>query len=353
MAINEEQSLAAVKAIRAFSDNFYFQGHCMRKRKRKSADCRDAGNNANPNPVNHEINRARRALRAAALLPRARISDVSKALHTGDRTPLTLDIIEKLKECYPEATDIERVTIEPKPMVFLADRDAVARAIMSRSPSSHPGYAGLCFDILQHYCKWTYQAEDLDQPDPRWDVLVRLIFKIMSGNATELSTFLLDVVGAWFNKNAEKVGENVPLALRNLGIEESLMRISASLVFEIVLPPALQQKFLTDFDFGAGRRNGAEIFGRLATLFSQNGAIIAVFDIIKAFNNLRRLDIKNAVAAFNHPLLTAFVHLFSRDSKVSFACPLSGRTFGVWLKTGIHQGNPLSVFIFCLTIAFI
>jgi hypothetical protein len=132
------------------------------------------------------------------------------------------------------------------------------------------------------------------------------------------------------------------------------MRISASLVFEIVLPRALHQKFLTDFDFGAGRKSGAEIFGRLAALFSQNGAIVAVFDIIKAFNNLRRQDIKDAIAAFNHPLLTAFVHfMFSRDSKVTFACPITGQTFETWLKTGIHQGNPLSVFIFCLTIAFI
>lgn len=172
----------------------------------------------------------------------------------------------------------------------------------------------------------------------------------MSGNATALSSFLLDVVGAWFNKNAEKVGEDVSFALRNLGIEESLMRISAALVFETVLPSALQQKFLTEFDFGAGRKTGAEVFGRLAALFSQSGAIVAVFDIIKAFNNLRRQDIKDAVAAFNHPLLTAFVHfMFSRDSKVTFSCPITGQTFETWLKTGIHQGNPLSV---CIHILF-
>jgi ribonuclease HI len=351
-AIDDEQAMATVKALQAFRDNFYFQGHCIRRIKPKSADRRDAGNNLNPSPVDDEIIRARRALRAARMMPRARISDVSKALRTSERTPLSLDVIEKLKECYPVAAEDEKTFFEPKPIAFSADRDAVARAIMSRSPASHPGYAGLSFDILQHYCKWTYQAEDPDQPDPRWDVLVRLISKIMSGNATALSTFLLDVVGAWFDKNAEKAG--APFALRNLGIEESLMRISAALVFEIVLPQALQQRFLTEFDFGAGRKSGAEIFGRLASLFSQSGAPVAVFDIIKAFNNLRRRDILNAVAAFNHPLLTAFVHfMFSRDSKVTFTCPITGTTFHTWLTKGIHQGNPLSVFIFCLTIAFI
>ena len=96
------------------------------------------------------------------------------------------------------------------------------------------------------------------------------------------------------------------------------MRISAALVFETDLPRALQQHFLTDFDLGAGRPNGAVAFGRLAALFASMGAPIAVFDIIKAFNNLRRKDIMAAVAAFNHPLLSAFVHfMFSRDSKVT------------------------------------
>jgi hypothetical protein len=45
--------------------------------------------------------------------------------------------------------------------------------------------------------------------------------------------------------------------------------------------------------------------------------------------------------------------LFSKDSKASFTCPLSGRYFETWLTKGIHQGNPLSVFLFVLTIAFI
>lgn len=351
-AHSHDQASNTVRAIQAFRGNFYFQGHCIRRVKRKFADRRGAGCNLNPLPINEEINLARRALRAAALLPNSRIADVSKAFRTGERAPLSLDIIDKLKECCPEATEEERTIFEPRPINFKADRDAVARAIMSRSPSSHPGYAGLSFDILQHYCRWTYQAEDPDQPDPRWDTLVRLISKIMSRKATALADFLLDVVGAWFNKNAEKPG--ALFALRNLGIEESLMRISAALVFEIVLPPALHKQFLTDFDFGAGRKTGAEIFGRLASLFAQSGAPIAVFDIIKTSNNLRRRYIKAAIEAFGHPLLTAFVHfMFSRDSKVTFTCPITGQTFNTWLTKGIHQGNPLSVFIFCLTIAFI
>jgi hypothetical protein len=343
---SDDQASCSVKAIQAFRDNFYFQGQCIRRSRRKPLDRRDSGTNANAPPQNPEIDRARRALRAALLLPKARIADVSKALRTGERIPLSQDIIEKIRECYPQVDDDDAVTFEPKPIPFFTvDRDALGQVTMSRSPSSHPGFAGFSFDILQNYCRWTYLSEDPDTPGPRWDMLVKLVSKIMSGNAAALSDFLLDVVGAFFNKNADKIG--APFALRNLGIEESLMRISATLVFETVLPIALRDKFLTDFDLGAGRKTGAELFGRLAALFAKCGAPIAVFDIVKAFNNLRRRDIMAAVAAFNHPLLTAFVHfMFSRDSKVTFRCPLSGNSFVAWLTTGIHQGNPLSVFIF-------
>lgn len=122
----------------------------------------------------------------------------------------------------------------------------------------------------------------------------------MSGNATVPSDFLLDVIGAFFDKNAEN--PEADFALRNLGIEESLLRISATLVFEEVLPKAIKENFLSIFDLGAGTKSGAEIFGRLGALFASCGAPIAIFDIVNAFNILQSIDILNAVEAFNHPL---------------------------------------------------
>jgi ribonuclease HI len=346
---------AVVRAVKVWNDNFYFQSLFIRRRKSiRPVDARNRGDNRNPKPTDPELTRARAALRAAFLLPKARISDVSKALRTGTRLPLTDDIIAQLHLCYPVAAEDERIDFEPTPLPnFAVDRNALARAVMSRSTSSHPGATGFSFSILQCYCKWTYGAEaDSDSPDPRWDTLCSLISKIMSGNATDLSDHLLDVVLAFFDKNAEKPG--APFSLRNIGIEESLLRISATLVFQNILPTAITKGFITSFDLGAGKKAGAEIFGRLAAFFAQAGAPVAVFDIIKAFNNLRRKDIKDAVAAVNDPLLTAFVHfLFSKNSKVSFTCPLNGRSFTAWLTQGIHQGNPLSVFLFVLTIAFI
>ena len=256
-------------------------------------------------------------------------------------------------ECYPRASPDESTVFEPKPLAhFAVDRDALARLIMSRSPYSHPGATGISFDALQNFCRWTYKLETEDCPDYRWDILCRLISKIMAGRATVLSDMLLDVIGAIFDKNAEK--PDAPFALRNLGIEESILRISAALVFEKVLPKALHENFLTEFDLGAGRKAGAEIFGRIGATLARGGAAIAVFDVVKAFNHLRRADIMAAVADFNSPLLTAFVHfLFSKNSVVSFTCPKTGDVFITLLDKGIHQGNPLSVFLFSLTVAFI
>jgi hypothetical protein len=352
-AHSTQQVLTTVDATRAWSSNFHFERHSVKASKRRLNSRRDPGSNLNQQPVDEGDELARRALRAARLVPKARVSDVSKALRTSDRIPLSREIVEQLRACYPAATAAEQTFFPSQALRdFVVNRDALARVIMARSSSSHPGFAGVTFDILQHFCLWTYKCEEPDQNDPRWNVLCRLVSKIMSGQATMLADFLLDVVGAFFNKNAEKAG--APFSLRNLGIEESLLRVAATLVFEEILPIAFQGEFLTLFDLGAGSKSGAEIFGRIGALLSRSGAAVAVFDVTKAFNNLRRADIKDAVEAFDQPLLSAFVHfLFSKNSKVSFQCPSSDFFFVAFLTKGIHQGNPLSVFIFCLTIAFI
>jgi hypothetical protein len=342
----------AIQAARAWSRAYHFQGDTIKRSKNRSTS-KDPGNNCNSPPYDPQDDLARRALNAARLLPRARISDVSKALRTSAPVPFSDSILNQLRDCYPVAPEEEKTIFPPKPLAnFKVNRDAVARVIMQRSPRTHPGYAGISFDVLQHFCRWTYKVEDEQSPDPRWDNLCLLIGKIMSGHATSLSNWLLDVVGSFFNKNADK--NDGSFALRNLGIEESLLRIAATLVFEQVLPPAIHKNFLTKFDLGAGVKSGAEIFGRVAAMMARSGAPVAVFDIKKAFNYLRRKDILAAVTAFNNPLLSAIVHfLFSKNSKVTFTCPISGEIFCCFLTKGIHQGNPLSVFIFCLTIAYI
>jgi hypothetical protein len=108
----------------------------------------------------------------------------------------------------------------------------------------------------------------------------------MSGNASPMSKMLHEVFGAFFDKNAEKA--NAPRALRNIGIEESLVRVASTLVFNQVIKPAIDNNFITSLDLGCSRQNGAEIFGRVAAMCASMGHTVSVFDVVKAFNNLRR-----------------------------------------------------------------
>lgn len=47
------------------------------------------------------------------MLPKARVSDVSKALRSGDHDALSDDIKSELRACYPQATDDEKVHFPP------------------------------------------------------------------------------------------------------------------------------------------------------------------------------------------------------------------------------------------------
>jgi hypothetical protein len=84
----------------------------------------------------------------------------------------------------------------------------------------------------------------------------------MSGNSLALSHLFRDVVGVFFDKNFEKPG--ALLSLRNIGIEESLLRISSALIFQETIHDAIQKGCLSCWELGCGVKNGAEIFGRIA-----------------------------------------------------------------------------------------
>ena len=344
---------AAEKAITAWNSNYRVSGCSIRRNRyhRGSRHPADTGDNLNAQPVNPEDLLARRALKAAALGVDARASDVSKALRSAPPIELTDAIQDSLRALYPPSKSDE--TFEPKPLKgFHVNRHAVAKAIMSRSRTSHPGTLGLNFAILQLYCKLTYGKETHDSPDPRWTTFCELISKIMSGNATLMSPMLHEVYGFCFDKNFEKPG--AAPSIRNIGVEETLLRVPAALVFQGVIQDAIDRNFLTPFDLAAGRKAGAEIFAKIAQMASAKGAITAVMDVMKAFNFLRRKDIKAAVADFDNPLLTALVHyMFERDPHVTFTDRVNGKSFVYTLVEGILQGNPLSVFIFTLTLALI
>jgi ribonuclease HI len=349
-ATTEAQVDDACAAAKAWSTNYGISDYVIFKRKPPLSTADRDGQNRHPDFADYEIELAKRAYRAASLGPSARVADVSKALRKGSRIPLTDAVAAELGLLYPQPDDT--FVFEPCPLPpgsLHISRHAIASVILARSPTSHPGNTGITFSILQHFCKWTYGCEDSNSPDIRWTVFCDLICKIMSGNASSMSKMLHEVFGAFFDKNAEKA--NAERALRNIGIEESLVRVASTLVFNQVIKPAIDGDFITAFDLGCSRQNGAEIFGRVAAMCASMGHIVTVFDVVKAFNNLRREDIKAAVANFNNPLLSAFVHfLFERPHSVAFT---DGDRTEIFLqKQGILQGNPLSVFIFALTISW-
>jgi hypothetical protein len=306
--------------------------------------------NQNPGPPASTLET--RARKAASLGPDARVSDVTKALRASKPLDLTDDIKVELQRLYPTPSDDDTI-FEPAPLAnFSISRHRVAKYIMSRSPRSHPGSLGLTFGIIQLICSRWYKTESNDKPDPRWTLFCELIAKIMSGNATLMSPMLHTIFGFFFDKNFEQPGAQRSIC--NIGVEETLLRIPAALVFDQTIQDAIERNFITNFDLGAGKRSGTEIFAKIAEMASRAGAIITVMDVKKAFNNLRRRDIKAAVAAFDNPLFTAFVHyLFERDPVIVFTDRSTNDHFICVLKTGILQGNPLSVLLFALTIAFI
>jgi hypothetical protein len=344
---------AACAAASAWSARYHIDGLAIRLRKKSFQTFHDReGSNQHPPVSDAEMELATRAMRAARLGPDARVSDVSKALRKGRSFPLDTIIIAKLASLYPPLNTNTLPTIfAPQPLAdFSANRNSVAQAILSRSPNSHPGKTGISFGILQLFCLLTYKRESANAPDPRWSIFISLISLIMTGNASVLSPMLHTVVGIFFDKNFEKL--NAAISLRNLGIEESLLRVAAAVVFREVIQSASVKGFLTCWDLGCGVKNGAEIFGRIAAVAADNGMIVAVFDIEKAFNNLQRSDIKDAVDNFNNPLLSAFVYfLFSLNPTVSFKDLSQEVSFT--LAQGILQGNPLSTFLFALTICWI
>lgn len=346
---DEASAEKARSAALAWSTHYGVSNHTIFYRKRPTVI--QDGQNKHPDVDDPEIELARRAMRAASLGPAARVADISKALRKGDRIIFNSDTLSQLRMLYPQAASDESVTFDPCPVKgFAVCRHAVARHVMSRSPNSHPGGTGITFSLLQFFCSKTYKLEDPNSPDIRWTIFCDLIAKIMSGNAHSLSKMFHDVVGIVFDKNFEK--SNSEVALRNIGIEESLVRVASALVFEEVIHQAIAGGFLSSWDLGCSRKNGAEIFGRVAATCAQMGCVVSVFDCVKAFNNLRRKDIKDAVHNFNNPLLTALVHfLFGRAHIVRFTDGHRVECFEQ--KTGILQGNNLSVFLFCLTICWI
>ncbi len=68
-AAQDQHVHQSVKAAQLWRDSYYFDGDCIRRSKQKDPDKRNLGTNLNPQPQDFQADLAKRALRAAYLLP--------------------------------------------------------------------------------------------------------------------------------------------------------------------------------------------------------------------------------------------------------------------------------------------
>jgi Reverse transcriptase (RNA-dependent DNA polymerase) len=147
--------------------------------------------------------------------------------------------------------------------------------------------------------------------------------------------------------------------LRNLGIAESFVRITAYMILLEALPFAYEKHLINDFDFGVAVPGGCEKFVKAAQAAAASGCTMISCDLEKAFNNILRKDIWDTVQELDCPLLTAwftfFYHIpprvhFAEDPSTSFSM---NKAVTYTLSEGVAQGDPLSSFLFVITLSHI
>jgi hypothetical protein len=345
---NSIEGLAAIDALISWNKHcFVDSGHVRLRKPSHSPDF-----NRTEMPPNPDVIKVANAAKAAKLGPFAKMSDLLKTLRASPALSISdPEIVRQIIDCIPPSTAPHNIQHTPcEPPIF--GRKDIAAYINSKSPNSHPGPSGLTFSSLQLFVKHTYGMEDDAHPSAEFSTLVAFLERLSCGQLPWLDPWSILCSGVIFNKNADD--PSLPVKIRNLGIEESLVRVTSKLVGDQVVPDAITNDFISKFDFGVSRRAGTEIFARISHLNAAQGGAIICADCSLAFNRVRRSDMLTAVLELNNSLLTAwFCSRFKISPIVVFKGPRDCQDLVMPMPEGILQGDPLSSFLFSLTMAYI
>jgi len=346
---------AALHALHMFSKTYcLIHGHISKRKNRfPRADL-----SSTPDTVKaHDEQLARDAKTAARLAHEFHYRDAAKVL---DRQlpigPLHPAATQQLPLLYPaqvedahipsKAAAVGRVTL---------DRHVIWNYVKSRASTSSPGISGYGFIWLQHFARLTIACETRDTLDPNWTILVALIEDLACGSLVWLRPWAISLKGALF----AKTNDTVNIKLRNLGIAESLVRVTAYMVVLEALPRAQLLGLISAFDLGVAVPGGTEKFVKLAQLAADSGLTVLSADLEKAFNTMKRSDIWRAVQHMNCPLLTSwFCFFFHKSPTVYFSADPSSpfntvNSVQYILWEGVAQGDPCSSLLFVITLSFI
>lgn len=248
--------------------------------------------------------------------------------------PFDEDTLQKLEGKHPKKPIDRKLFPETANLAMLVEEETVLKAVRSFAPGSAAGTSGLRPQHLKD-CLNDNLGQDtcgLKQS------LTQYVNLLLSGNVPkEIRPLIAGANLCAFNKPGG--------GIRPIAVGETLRRLAAKCA-AFVATAKFEPEF-SPLQVGCGTRGGAEAAAHALRAFTAQctaNDVIVKLDFSNAFNSVRR-DVVADLLAKEMPELLPFFKLCYESS--------SFLVFGDYLiisEEGFQQGDPLAVFLFCLSI---